>query len=64
MKKGDTLVGEDLPVNCPFCGARLAVTMDPPSVLHGLPMCGVFKRNEPHVFLRKVRKRLRQQQSN
>lgn len=54
----DDLVAETLPVRCPFCFASLAVTHEPPSVLHGLPMCAAFLANEPDVYLRKVREAL------
>jgi hypothetical protein len=50
------LIGVELPTACPFCGGALAVSLEPPSVMHALPMCREFQRDEPVVFLRKARK--------
>jgi hypothetical protein len=49
------LAGEELPIACPFCGAKLAVSHEPPSVMHTLPVCATFSENDPTEFLRKVR---------
>lgn len=57
------IIGEELTTACPFCDGALAVSHDPPSVMHALPMCHEFQRNEPHVFLRKVREALERARS-
>jgi len=63
MTGTSTIVGEELPTACPFCGGKLAVSLEPPSVLHALPPCREFMRDEPpQVFLKRVRKALKRRQ--
>lgn len=40
---------------CP-CGKEIAASMDPPSVVHGLPYCEKFLALEPDEFLTYVRR--------
>jgi len=44
---------------CPFCGGEWAAGYDlqtgAPCVLHSMPMCDDYERDEPDVFLKRVR---------
>lgn len=52
-----TVVAEELG-KCPFCGGDIAASLRPggghDGVLHSMPMCERFKREEPDVFLTSV----------
>ncbi len=41
------------PDRCP-CGAEIAVSFDPPGVLHGMPMCAEFEKREVLNYLQWV----------
>lgn len=49
-----SLVGEDLGP-CPFCQGALAYSMNPPAVLHELPVCTKYAKLDADVFLIAVR---------
>jgi hypothetical protein len=55
--------GEDLG-NCPFCGLKIAASVDDPSILHALPTCEKFDKLDALTYITEVRKRLEQQRGN
>lgn len=42
---------------CPFCG-RYAAVVEPPGVVHALPICAVFERMEVNEYLHAVNRAL------
>ena len=50
--------GEELPVDCPFCGGGLAVGKNPDSIMHTMPFCKEFDQLEALDFVTAVRRKL------
>lgn len=48
--------GEDVGP-CPYCGLELAVSTDPPAVMHAVPMCKEFEEVDPLTFVKQVNAR-------
>lgn len=50
--------GFELPVKCPFCDAPIGVTVGDDGlhdgIIHGMPMCDVFKTHGPLAYIRAV----------
>lgn len=44
---------------CPFCGGQWAAGFElkdgAPAIVHSMPMCVDFERDEPQTFLQRVR---------
>ncbi len=58
MNKETTVLAEELG-KCPFCDGDIAAELIPAGgyggMLHSLPMCDRYKREEPDDFLESVR---------
>jgi hypothetical protein len=49
----DAMKGTDAG-SCPFCRGRLAISKEPPAVMHTLPLCPTYAETGPIEFLRRV----------
>jgi hypothetical protein len=49
---------------CPFCGLRVAVSVQPCAVLHAVPMCDRFEHLEPVDFMRACNDELERRRLN
>lgn len=54
LKVGDA-VSAFGPYPCPFCVGTFSVCIDPPAVVHTVPVCTKFTDLEPDGFLRAAR---------
>lgn len=43
------------PFCCPFCDGNFSASIEPPAVMHSLPVCAKFVGSEPTDFLRAAR---------
>ena len=53
MIPGGVLKGEDAGL-CPFCRGKIAVSSEPPAVMHSLPLCAEYRALPPLEFLERV----------